>query len=62
LIGLALVLGLLFLFLNARTRSGWRRAFRWRWLAAIAMMYMGGPDHQHDVAVRADHHAGRGGG
>jgi hypothetical protein len=62
LMGLALVVGLLFLFLNARTAFWVAAGIPVAMLAAIALMYAGGADHQHDLAVRADHHAGHRGG
>jgi multidrug efflux pump subunit AcrB len=61
LLGLALVVGLLFLFLNARTAFWVAAGIPVALIAAIALMY-GGPHAQHDLAFRADHHAGDRGG
>ncbi len=60
--GLALVVGLLFLFLNARTAFWVAAGIPVAMLAAIALMYACRADAEHDQPLRADHHAGSGGG
>ena len=58
LMGLGLVVVLLFLFLNARTAFWVAAGIPVAMMAAIAIMYAAGSDAQHDLAFRADHHAG----
>ena len=52
--GLALVVGLLFLFLNARTAFWVAAGIPVALIAAIALMWARADD-QHDIAFRADH-------
>ena len=54
--GLALVVLLLFLFLNARTAFWVAMGIPVSMTATIALMYVFGHLDQHDLALRADHH------